>query len=219
MSRSDARADGQFDARFHAQFEELLLWRRDVRHFLSDAVDPLLLVRLLDLARLAPSVGFSQPARFVLVESPARRAAMRENFLRSNQAALADYIGATAALYAQLKLAGLNEAPIHLAVFCDEDTATGRGLGRRTMPEMLRYSVVAAVQNLWLALRMHGVGLGWVSILDPRQVVKDLDVPPTWALVAYCCIGYPKEVHDVPELERSGWERRKVASSAALIMR
>lgn len=198
----------QFDAGFRRQLSELIRWRRDVRRFRRDPVPAALVDELLGLAALAPSVGFSQPWRFVLVEDPARRAAVRDDFRRCNAAALADYRGERAALYAGLKLAGLEEAPVHLAAFCDEAAATGHGLGRRTMPEALRYSVVTAVHTLWLAARAFGLGVGWVSILDPGAIARILDAPPGWSLVAYLCIGYPQEEHLDPELARAGWQER-----------
>lgn len=208
MPLADVTPHGpRFDAAFRRRLELLIAWRRDVRRFRPDPVDPSLVEHTLGLAGRAPSVGYSQPARFVLVESPAARAAVRRNFLASNREALAEYSGARAELYARLKLAGLDQAPVHLAVFCDDGTTTGHGLGRRTMPETLRYSVVASIQTLWLALRASGVGLGWVSILDPRRLAADLDVPPSWALIAYCCIGYPEREQEQPELLQAGWEQ------------
>jgi 5,6-dimethylbenzimidazole synthase len=132
-----------------------------------------------------------------------------ENFRACNEAALRDFDGDRAALYARLKLAGLAEAPVHLAVFADSETSTGGGLGRKTMPEMLSYSVVCAIHTLWLAARAHGVGLGWVSILDPQEVSRTLDVPPGWQLVAYLCLGYPVDETDRPELEQERWAKRQ----------
>lgn len=198
----------EFDAGFCRRLEELYRWRRDVRRFRSDPLDATLLDRLLALAALAPSVGNSQPWRFVKVDDPGRRAAVRCNFEAANQAALAAYQGERAALYARLKLAGLDAAPVHLAVFGDEATPHGCGLGRATMPETLAYSVVGAVHALWLAARAHGVGIGWVSILDADDVRRRLDVPSTWRLIAYLCVGYPEEEHLDPELERHGWQAR-----------
>ncbi len=107
-----------------------------------------------------------------------------------------------------MKLAGLVEAPVHLAVFVDPETETGSGLGRKTMPEMLHYSAVCAIHTLWLAARAHGIGLGWVSILDPQEVRSILEVPSTWKLIAYLCLGYPQEEQDQPELEQAGWAER-----------
>jgi 5,6-dimethylbenzimidazole synthase len=197
-----------FDATFRATFRDLVLWRRDVRRFRRDPVPEKLLDDLIELATHAPSVGLSQPWRFVKVKSPQRRQAVWENFAAANARALEGYDGAQRATYASLKLAGLKEAPIHLAVFSDESTVTGSGLGRQTMPETLRYSVVAAVQTLWLAARAEGLGMGWVSILDPAAVTGALDVPAGWTLVAYLGLGWPAEEHLDPELERHHWEAR-----------
>jgi 5,6-dimethylbenzimidazole synthase len=197
-----------FDAAFRARFAELLRWRRDVRRFRTDPVDPCLVERLLALAALSPSVGLSQPWRFVLVETSARRDAIRDNFAKANQAALNGYGGERQARYARLKLEGLSQAPVHLAVCADETTVQGHGLGRQTMPETIRYSVVAAIQTLWLAARAEGLGVGWVSILDPAAACATLDLPPGWSFVAYLCLGWPEEEHDDPELERHGWEER-----------
>jgi 5,6-dimethylbenzimidazole synthase len=197
-----------FDAQFKARFAELVRWRRDVRRFRTAPVDPELIERLLALAAHAPSVGLSQPWRFVLVESPERRAGIRKNFARANQAALEGYAGERQARYARLKLEGLEQAPVHLAVCADEETTTGHGLGRQTMPETIRYSVVAAIQTLWLAARTEGLGIGWVSILDPTALHAALDLPPQWSFVAYLCIGWPQEEHEDPELERHGWQER-----------
>ncbi|WP_422367805.1 5,6-dimethylbenzimidazole synthase [Pelagibius sp.] len=197
-----------FGADFQAKLEELLVWRRDVRHFRRDALPEGLLERLLGLAALAPSVGLSQPWRFVRVISVESRARVIENFEAANAEALADYSGDRAALYARLKLAGLREAPEHLAVFADLAPEAGQGLGRRTMPETLQYSTVCAVHTLWLAARAAGVGLGWVSILDPQRLTRDLAADETWRLVAYLCLGYPEAEHDDPELQRQGWQAR-----------
>jgi len=198
----------EFDAAFRASFRDLVLWRRDVRRFRRDPVDPRLILELLELASHAPSVGHCQPWRFVLVESSARRAAVRASFVRANAVALDSYEGARRAHYAGLKLAGLDDAPVHLAVFADEAAAEGHGLGRGTMPETLRYSVVAAVQTLWLAARAEGLGLGWISILEPETVARVLEVPESWALIAYLCIGLPVEEHLDPELDRHRWQQR-----------
>ena len=205
-----------FDAAFRARLKELFEWRRDVRRFRRDPVDGALIDEAIGLAALAPSVGFSQPWRFVKVDDPARRVAVRDNFRACNKEALDDYHGERAKLYAGLKLAGLEEAPIQLAVFCDETTEAGRGLGRKTMPETLRYSVVTAVHTLWLAARARGLGVGWVSILEPEAIGCALDVPADWRLVAYLCIGTPAEEHKDPELERHGWEDRQDFSHIVL---
>jgi 5,6-dimethylbenzimidazole synthase len=204
-----------FDAEFQAGLLDLFRWRRDVRRFLQAPLDPVVIDALLEVACLAPSVGFSQPWRFVTVDAPERRAAVRACFEACNAQALADQ-AARAAQYARLKLAGLDEAPCHLAVFAEPEPEEGHGLGRRTMPETTAYSAVMAVHTLWLAARARGLGLGWVSILDPAAIGRILDVPPAWLFIGYFCLGHPSADHDHPELEREGWERRRAAADARL---
>jgi 5,6-dimethylbenzimidazole synthase len=198
----------EFTEDFREQFRQLLLCRRDVRQFKPTPLPDGLLGDLIALTCFAPSVGLSEPWRFVQVNTKDTRDAIRGEFERANAEALGGYSGAQAALYAQLKLAGLDQAPVHLAVFADRGTAKGSGLGRRTMPEMIEYSVVAAITTLWLAARAHGIGLGWVSILDPVRVSTILAAEEEWHLVAYLCMGYPEEESLIPELERAGWEKR-----------
>jgi 5,6-dimethylbenzimidazole synthase len=215
----ETKTPPRFDAAFRQRFAELLRWRRDVRRFRTDPVDPRLIETLLELASLAPSVGLSQPWRFVLVETPARRHAIRDNFAKANDAALNGYAGERQARYARLKLEGLSQAPVHLAVCADETTVQGHGLGRQTMPETIRYSVVAAIQTLWLAARAEGLGVGWISILDPEAASATLDLPEAWSFVAYLCLGWPEEEHDDPELERRGWEQRSCDASLTPLKR
>jgi 5,6-dimethylbenzimidazole synthase len=198
-----------FETAFVRDLDRLLHLRRDVRRFARDPLAPHLIEELLEAARCAPSVGYSQPWRFVLVEGDQVRAAVGASFAAANAEALGGYAGEAARIYAGLKLAGLDDAPVQLAVFTDEATPVGRGLGRATMPETLAYSTVAAVQNLWLAARARGLGVGWVSILDPAAVTAALDVPAAWRLTAYLCIGYALETSETPELERTGWEYRR----------
>ena len=152
---------------FRTQLHELFRLRRDVRSFRSDPLGAGTLQHLLESACLAPSVGFSQPWRFVSVNSLSCRMQVIAEFEAENELAASKYDDAQQAEYRLLKLAGLREAPEHLAVFVQNATMTGRGLGRATMPESLAYSVVAAIQNLWLAARAEGIGIGWVSILLP----------------------------------------------------
>ncbi|WP_132994399.1 5,6-dimethylbenzimidazole synthase [Gordonia zhaorongruii] len=197
-----------FETDFIAEFDELLRWRRDVRRFRTEPIEPGLLDEMLDSAELAPSVGNSQPWRWVEVRSTAPREKVAASFERCNAEALKGYRGDRARRYATLKLSGLRDAPIHLAVLCSPDSEQGHGLGRRTMPQTMEYSVATAVSTLWLAARARGVGVGWVSILDPDDVTAALAVPHDWALVAYLCIGYPEADDDVPALQRSGWQTR-----------
>jgi 5,6-dimethylbenzimidazole synthase len=203
----------KFDAAFRERLRELLVWRRDVRRFLRDPLPSGTIEELIALACLAPSVGLSEPWRFVVVEDEARRAAIRRNFELCNAQALAAQSRARAARYARLKLAGLDDAPCHVAVFADRATPQGHLLGRRTMPEMIDYSAVTAVHTIWLAARAQGIGMGWVSILDPQAVAAILGVPTDWKFIGYFCLGYPQTAEDAPELQRSRWERRRRPAS------
>lgn len=205
-----------FDDRFQGQLATLFRWRRDVRRFRRDPLPEGLLEDLLALADLAPSVGLSQPWRFVAVEDPARRSAVRASFERCNAQALDAQDGSRIADYARLKLAGLDDAPCQLALFAEPDPAQGHGLGRASMPETTAYSAVLAAHTLWLAARAAGLGLGWVSILDPAVVTAALEVPPAWSFIGYFCLGLPLAFDDAPELERSGWEQRRPARVSLL---
>lgn len=198
-----------FSDEFQSDLEDLMRWRRDVRRFRTDPVDEALLTQCLDAFLMAPSVGLSEPWRVVRVQSDRARAAALENFKAANAEALSGYSGDKAQLYSGLKLSGMENAPVQLAIFCDEATDKGAGLGAKTMPEMRRYSVVSAIMLFWLAVRSRGLGLGWVSILDPEQLCRDLDVPEGWSLVGYFCLGWPEQNADSPELEKAGWESRR----------
>jgi 5,6-dimethylbenzimidazole synthase len=205
-----------FDDAFRARLRDLLVWRRDVRRFRRDPLPSGTLEALIDLACLAPSVGLSQPWRFVIVDDEATRTAIGRNFAACNADALSAQSGERAGRYARLKLAGLEEAPSHLAVFADRSTDQGHGLGRRTMPEMIEYSAVTAVHTIWLAARAQGIGMGWVSILDPAIVAALLRVPGEWKFIGYFCLGYPEFDDTTPELEQMGWETRRLPSSVIM---
>ena len=198
----------KFDDAFRSRLHDLFVMRRDVRRFKTDAVPAGTIERLIETACLSPSVGLSQPWRFVIVDDPARRAAIRDEFRSCNAEALATYSGERAQHYAGLKLAGLEAAPCQVSVFADRSTKKGHRLGRRTMPEMIDYSVVAAVCTIWLAARAEGIGMGWVSILGPRRMNEILEVSKHWRFIGHFCLGYPETEDDRPELERAEWERR-----------
>ena len=201
----------QFTQDFQNDLHDLMRWRRDVRRFRTDPVDEAVLSRCLDSFLLAPSVGLSEPWRIIRVETaPARHAAL-ENFQTANAEALAGYHGEKALLYSNLKLSGMQKAPVQLAIFCADGTDKGAGLGAATMPETRAYSVVGAITQFWLTARAQGLGVGWVSILDPDQLSRDLVVPDDWRLVAYLCIGWPEEDSLTPDLETAGWETRRRA--------
>lgn len=207
-----------FDQEFRAALLNLFVWRRDVRRFKPESLPAGTLERLIGIACLSPSVGLSQLWRFVVVEDPGRRQGLLEVFKACNAEALQSYAGDRARLYARLKLAGIAEAPAQLTVFADRDTEVGQGLGRRSMPEMAEYSVVMAIHTMWLAARAEGIGLGWVSILDPDRVAEILEVPRSWRLIGHLCLGYPQAEADSPELERAGWEQR-IPAAASIIRR
>lgn len=198
-----------FDDAFRQRLRVLFAWRRDVRRFRTEALPDGALDRLIEIAWLAPSVGLSQPWRFVIVDDAGRRAAVREAFRACNARALEAYAGERAAKYAALKLSGLEEAPSQFAVFTDPATRVGHGLGRQTMPETAEYSAVTALAMIWLAARAEGIGMGWLSILDPARMNAILDVPASWRLIGYFCLGYPQDDNDTPELARAGWEQRQ----------
>lgn len=199
----------EFSTDFQSELHDLMRWRRDVRRFRTDPVDEAVLRDCLDTFRLSPSVGLSEPWRVIRVRSGAARAAALANFRLANEQALAGYDGEKALLYSTLKLSGMQEAPVQLAIFCDESTDKGAGLGAASMPETRRYSVVGAIIHFWLSARARGLGVGWVSILDPVRLCQDLDIPESWTLVAYLCVGWPEEASDTPELEQAGWETRR----------
>lgn len=196
----------QFSADEAAILDRILRWRRDVRHFRTDPVPESLLHELRAAMAASPSVGNARPWRVLRVENPDLRAAIRAEFARCNAEAAAFYDDATRAEYARLKLAGLDAAPVQLAVFTVADPAAGRGLGRRTMPQTLQQSTAMAIHALWLAARARNLGLGMVSILDPDRVCSILKTPADWIFTAYLCIGWPEFTDDTPLLHRAGWQ-------------
>jgi 5,6-dimethylbenzimidazole synthase len=189
--------------------ERLLRSRRDIRRFLGTPIDPAILRHILELAHLAPSVGLSQPWRFLLIESIETRTRIKALFEAKNaeeSSRIAD--PARRELYDHLKLEGIIEAPLNIAVLCDRRQREPFTLGHAPMPATDLYSTCLAIQNLWLAARAEGLGVGWVSILDAAEVETILGVPADVRLVAYLCVGYPLEFRDVPMLEEVGWKSR-----------
>jgi 5,6-dimethylbenzimidazole synthase len=188
---------------------EAIYTRRDIRHFRSDPVPDDVFVRILRAAHHAGSVGFMQPWSFLLVRSLECRQRIVALFERENAKAAANYSGDRQELYSSLKLQGIVDSPLNLAVTCDRTRKGPHVLGRNTQLDTDLYSTCCAIQNLWLAARAEGVGVGWVSILDPEEVKTLLGIPPDIVLVAYLCIGYPLEFRARPLLEESGWETRE----------
>ncbi|MFP5209472.1 MAG: 5,6-dimethylbenzimidazole synthase [Acidobacteriota bacterium] len=183
--------------------------RRDVRSgFLPEQLPQELLLRLLSSAHQAPSVGLMQPWRFIVIESCAIREAIFKIFQDASEEERQTYLGEQAQLYRRLTLQGILTAPVNVCVVCDCNSSRGHALGRHTMPETALYSAVCAIQNLWLAARAEGVGLGWVSILYPERVRAILNIPETMTMVGYFCMGFVEKFEPSPELEQAGWERR-----------
>jgi 5,6-dimethylbenzimidazole synthase len=192
--------------------------RRDVRRgFLPESMPDDLLGKLLEAAHNAPSVGLMQPWRFIVVRDLGVRRAIHKIFLDANQQALSGYEGERQQSYASMKLEGILEAPQNLCIVCDPQSSQGHQLGRRTMPETAIYSAVCAVQNLWLAARAEGIGVGWVSILEPSLLREALKIPEHITPVAYLCLGYVEKFAGEPDLERAGWEKRTPLQSVVSV--
>jgi 5,6-dimethylbenzimidazole synthase len=186
-----------------------ILGRRDVRgQFLPDPVPDAVLARILTAAHFAPSVGFMQPWSFILVRSAEQRARIKAEFERANAEAALMFEGERSEKYRSLKLEGILEAPLNLCITCDRDRAGKVVLGRTHMPEMDLYSTVCAVENLWLAARAEGLGVGWVSIIKPEALRRVLDLPESVVPVAYLCLGRVSHFLAKPELENKGWRKR-----------
>jgi len=204
MAGAGKFTEGELEGVYRAIHE-----RRDVRSgFLPEPLNDQVLYRLLEAAHHAPSVGLMQPWRFILIRATEIRKAVHDIFLRSSQAALDTYDGDRAKKYAGLKLEGILEAPQNLCIVCNPECERGHRLGRHSMPETAVYSAVCAVQNLWLAARAEGVGVGWVSILDKEALHEVLHIPANIVTVAYLCLGYVDHFATEPGLERAGWEHR-----------
>ncbi|MGI2032149.1 5,6-dimethylbenzimidazole synthase [Rhizobium panacihumi] len=183
--------------------------RRDVRdQFLSDPLPEDLVQRLLEAAHAAPSVGFMQPWSFILIRDEETRAAAHDAFSRANDEAAELFSGARAETYRSLKLEGIRKAPLSICITCDPDRAGPVVLGRTHNPRMDVYSTVCAVQNLWLAARAEGVGVGWVSIFHDADIKALLGIPERVEIVAWLCLGYVDQLYSEPELAVKGWRER-----------
>ena len=181
--------------------------RRDIRAFRDDPVPPDVLARIIQAAHHGPSVGFMQPWDFILVSNGETRGQVKDLFDRERRAAAQFFDEPRRSQYLSLKLEGIMESPVNLCVTCDP-TRAEEVLGRNSMPETDVYSTCCAVQNLWLAARAEGVGVGWVSILKRPQLRQLLGIPPHIIPVAYLCLGYPVEFPDEPLLQSAGWRDR-----------
>lgn len=183
--------------------------RRDVRsQFLPDRIPPDVLARLLEAAHHAPSVGFMQPWDFIVIESRDVRKAVLAIFEQENQKAAERFEGERHDRYRTLKLQGIMESPLNVCMTCDRSRGGPHVLGRNSIVDTDLFSTCLAVQNLWLAARAEGIGVGWVSILDQEQLSAALNLPEHVYPLAYLCLGYVSEFLDQPELEAKGWRSR-----------
>ncbi len=187
---------------------EAIHTRRDIRKFKPDPIPKDILARILDAAHHAGSVGFMQPWNFVLIEDVPTRTKVKQIFEEQNAAAAQNYTGEKQNLYRSLKLEGILESPLNLCVTCDRARKGPHVLGKNSMIDTDIYSTCCAIQNLWLAARAEGIGVGWVSIMEPQTLQDILNIPAHVLPIAYLCIGYPVEFRDKPMLQEVGWESR-----------
>ena len=184
--------------------------RRDIRQFRPDPIPDEVLRRILEMAHLAPSVGFMQPWNFILVSSASIRQQVKTLFEETNAREMAQIDEPDRKrLYARLKLEGILEAPLNIAVTCDRHRDAPFVLGRAPMPQTDLFSTCLAIENLWLAARAENVGVGWVSILNGPATEQLLRLPEGVQLVAYLCVGYPTEFRPKPMLEEVNWKHRQ----------
>ena len=196
---SELKKEGLYDAIYK---------RRDVREFLSDPVPEDVLERILSAAHHAGSVGLMQPWNFLIIQDTKIRQEVFRNFCSANEKAAERFSGEKRVLYDSLKLEGILECPINICVTCDPSRLGPHVLGRDSISETDVFSTCCAIQNLWLAARAEGLGVGWVSILNVNELKEELKIPQHILPVAYLCVGYPKEFLDRPMLEKVGWAKR-----------
>lgn len=214
MTSSDKNQ--QFEPGESETLRQIMNARRDVRgnRFLSTPIDQSALDKIYAAALCAPSVGFSQPWEFVSITDMTVRQKITDSFTLENEKAAALFEADKLDRYQQLKLEGILQSPLNIAVFYNPKK--GPVLGQTSMPDMGRYSVVCAVQNMWLMARSLNIGMGWVSILDPERVKDIIKAPQDRELIAYLCVGYVDKFYDKPELETLQWEARKKAELVIL---
>lgn len=207
---SDAFPPEQRDAVYHAIHS-----RRDIREFVPGEIPPATLQRILQAAHEAPSVGLSQPWNFIILDDLPLRTRIKESFEKINKKQLESLAGDDReGIYRSLKLEGILESSLNIAITCRADEQKFI-LGRGPMPGTPLYSTCLAIENLWLAARAEGIGVGWVSILDKQEVGKLLGLPPEIELVAYLCLGHAREFRNRPMLEEKGWKQRETLESVA----
>ncbi|WP_103864794.1 5,6-dimethylbenzimidazole synthase [Aquimarina sp. I32.4] len=196
--------------------EEILMHRRDVRgnHFLDTPISQEAIDKIIDAGLTAPSVGFSQPWEFVLIKDQETKQAIKETFSEETARAAMQFADEKQREYIKLKLEGILESPLNMAVFYKPKGEPV--LGQTSMPNMGKYSVVCAIQNMWLMARSLNIGMGWVSILDPEKVKQILGAPQENQLIGYLCFGYTDMFYNQPELELKKWDRRKLTKEVVI---
>ncbi|QWA21410.1 nicotinate-nucleotide--dimethylbenzimidazole phosphoribosyltransferase [Streptomyces sp. JCM17656] len=187
--------------------------RRDIRNgFRSDPIPHEVLLRVLEAAHTAPSVGHSQPWDFVVIRSADTRRTMHELAMRQREAYAKSLPKGRAKQFKELKIEAILDTPVNIVVTADPTRGGRHTLGRHTQPQMAPYSAALAVENLWLAARAEGLGVGWVSFFDEREMVRALGLPEHLEVIAYLCVGYVDEFPDEPELLQAGWSKRRPLS-------
>ncbi|WP_368737887.1 5,6-dimethylbenzimidazole synthase [Massilia sp. CCM 8734] len=199
---TDQFSQGDIDAVYRA-----IAARRDVRHFVPGAIDEALFARLVNAAHQAPSVGMMQPWRFIRIRSDAVREAIVK-LVDEERLATAEALGERGSEFMRLKVEGIRECG-ELLVAALMDRREEYVFGRRTLPEMDLASVACALQNMWLASRAEGVGMGWVSLFDPDKLAALLSIPAGGKPVAVVCIGHVAQFYPMPMLEMEGWASRR----------
>lgn len=199
MWLNEVQKEGVYEAIFN---------RRDIRHFRKDEVPNEVLLRLLKAAHHAPSVGYMQPWNFIIIKSTDTKQKLKQHFDQEIQALGEKFTGERAEKYKTIKLEGVLEAPITLCITCDSTRTGPHIIGRNTIPETDVYSVVCAIQNLWLAAYAEGLAAGWVSFYRKDEIRKLLEIPPHIEPVALISIGYPYDYPEKPLLEKIGWGQR-----------
>jgi 5,6-dimethylbenzimidazole synthase len=197
----------KFNKKQQKILNDIIISRRDIRgnNFKSKNIPKEDLEKILEAAIHAPSVGFSQPWKFVIVEDKKIKNKIYKNFKKEYDQSKKHFEDRP--IYETLKLEGIKETPINIAVYYKKSKS--KILGQTSQKKMGEYSVVCAIQNMWLMARSLNIGIGWVSILKPKKVNKILDVPKDYKLVGYLCVGYPKKFLDIPELEILKWEKQQ----------
>ena len=198
--------DEEFSDAEKAGFYKAIYSRRDVRsHFTSESINDKVLTRILNAAHHAPSVGFSQPWNFILIKNQKTKNKIKKSFDIEHLRAAEQIEGSKKSEYMSLKLEGILESPVNICITYDPTKFGPFVIGRTSIPETGIYSVCCAIQNMWLAARTEGIGLGWVSILSNKVLKKELELPEHIIPIAYVCLGHVTKFETKPDLERAKW--------------